>query len=87
MKRYIPQFKEKDFFKKPKSDLYDTDFAIILPDGTRLFRMDTPDDAQASINKLALNLTKEQVESAMKKLKMKYPGISPEEKDKTKEEK
>jgi len=87
MKRYIPQFKEKDFFKKPETDLLDTDFAIILPDGTRLFRMDTPDDAQASINKLALNLTKEQVESAMKKLKMKYPGISPEEKDKTKEEK
>ena len=87
MKRYIPQFKEKDFFKKPETDILDTDFAIILPDGTRLFRMDTPDDAQASINKLALNLTKEQVESAMKKLKMKYPGISPEEKDKTKEEK
>ena len=87
MKRYIPQFKEKDFFKKPESELSDTDFAIILPDGTRLFRMDTPEDAQASVNKLALNLTKEQFEMAMKKLKMKYPGISPEEKDKPKEEK
>jgi len=32
-------------------------------------------------------LTKEQFEMAMKKLKMKYPGISPEEKDKPKEEK
>jgi len=38
------------------------------------------------VNKLALNLSKEQFEMAMKKLKMKYPGISPEEKNKSKEE-
>ncbi len=85
IKRYKRKFTEKDWFKKPESEVMDSDFAIILSDGTRLFRMDSKDEAQSSINKLAQNLTKEQFDSAMKKLQMKYPGLSPEEKNKKEE--
>lgn len=81
MKRYNRKYKEdKDYFKKSDSELPNTDFAIILPDGTRLFRMDTIDTAQTSIDKLVQNLTPTQFNQTMQKLKMRYPGLTPSKK-------
>ena len=71
-RKYIEDYK---FDQKPESELADFEFAIILPTGERLFRMDTENTAQISINKLALDLTQEQYNQAMQKIKMKYPGI------------
>lgn len=81
IERYNRVYKEDyKFDLKPESELADFEFAIILPDGERLFRMDTKETAQTSINKLVKNLTSEQYKMALNKLQMKYPGLEAQNK-------
>jgi len=84
MNYYKKRFTE-ELEDKPLSELSDNEFAFINSDGERLFPMDTKERAQTSINKLALNLTPEQFKMTMKKLQMRYPGLQPEEKNRTNE--
>lgn len=78
MNRYKRKYTEiENQLERPVSDLPDSDFAIILDDGTKLFPIDNKDRAQSSLNKLSQNLTPEQYKLALQKIQMRYPGLQP----------